>query len=183
MKSHKPLPVFVQNRLKEINCHKNIKFRHVTTIQNLADLATRGLSTEDLINNDLWWHGPSWLTDNPTKWPSWNFQQIDDSILEQMGKQSHGSQIIHETSALTEMDWKKRSSEELIAPFELSEKNYSSLSRLLRVTAWALQCIQKLLKNSTAKRQLTAKNRPSEDHVGKIYPKEQFPIRVECNQE
>lgn len=137
MKSHKPLPVFVQNRLKEINCHKNNKFRHVTATKNPADLAARGLSTEERINNDLWWHVPSWLIHHPTKWPSWDFQQIDESILKQMAKQSTGSQIICETSALNEMDCKKVSPEELIAPCELSEKNYSSLSRLLRVTAGA----------------------------------------------
>ena len=38
MKSRKPLPVFVQNRLKEITSHKDIKFRYVTTTQNPADL-------------------------------------------------------------------------------------------------------------------------------------------------
>ena len=82
-KSRKPLPVFVKNRLKEIISHKDIKFRYVTTSQNSA---TRGVPTEELINNDLWWHGPSWLTDHPTKWPSWDFQQIDDSTLEQRAK-------------------------------------------------------------------------------------------------
>ena len=41
MKNHKSLPVFVQNRLKEITSHKDIKFRYVTTTQNPADLATR----------------------------------------------------------------------------------------------------------------------------------------------
>ena len=70
MKSHKPLPVFVQNRLKEITSHKDIKFRYVTTTQNPADLATRGVSTEELVNNQLWWHGPCWLGDQETKWPS-----------------------------------------------------------------------------------------------------------------
>ena len=75
MKSHKPLPVFVQNRLKEIKSLKDIKFRYVTTTQNPADLATRGVSAEALIDNQLWWHGPSWLSDDETKWPSWDFQQ------------------------------------------------------------------------------------------------------------
>ena len=42
--------VFVQNRLKEIKSHKDIKFRYVTTTQNPADLATRGVSAEALID-------------------------------------------------------------------------------------------------------------------------------------
>ena len=59
------------------------------------------------MNNDLCWHGPSWLTDDVTKWPSWDFQQIDDNTLELMAKQSAGPQIMNETSALTKIDCKK----------------------------------------------------------------------------
>ena len=156
MKSHKPLPVFVQNRLKEIKSHKNIKFRYVTTTQNPADLATRGVSTEELINNQLWWHGPSWLSDNATKWPSWAFQQIDDNTVEQIAKQAVRPQIMNETSALIEMENKREPSEKPVAPFELNETNYSSLTRLLRVTAWTLSFIQKLQKKSTQKEELKA---------------------------
>ena len=58
---------------------EDIKFRYVTTKQNQADLAARGISLEELINNQLWFHGPSWLGDHVTKWPSWDFQQIDDN--------------------------------------------------------------------------------------------------------
>ena len=97
---------------------------------------TRGVSTEELINNQLWWHGPSWLSDNVTKWPSWDFQQIDDNTLEQIAKQAVRPQIMYETSALIEMENKKEPFDKPVAPFELNERNYSSLTRLLRVTAW-----------------------------------------------
>ncbi|KAK2559409.1 hypothetical protein P5673_018033 [Acropora cervicornis] len=145
MKSQKPLPVFVQNRLKEIKSHKDIKFRYVTTTQNPADLATRGVSAEALIDNQLWWHGPSWLSDDETKWPSWDFQQIDDNTLDQMAKQASSPQIMYETPALIEMENKQEHS------------NYSCLTRLLRVTAWALRFILKVKKKkSTGKEELKA---------------------------
>ncbi|XP_068750817.1 uncharacterized protein [Montipora capricornis] len=156
MKSHKPLPVFVQNRLKEIKSHKNIKFRYVTTTQNPADLATRGVSAEALIDNQLWWHGPSWLSDDETKWPSWDFQQIDDNTLVQMAKQAGSPQIMYETPALIEMENKQEHSVKPVAPFELNEKNYSCLTRLLRVTAWALRFILKVKKKNTGKEELKA---------------------------
>ena len=156
LKSHKPLPVFVQNRLKEITSHSDIKLRYVTTTQNPANVATRGVSTEELMNNDLWWHGPSWLTDDVIKCPSRDFQQIDDKTLKLMAKQSAGPQIMYETSALTEMDCKKVVSDKPVAPFELNEENYSSLTRLLRVTAWALRFVRKLQKKRKEKKQLTA---------------------------
>ena len=115
MKSHKPLPVFVQNRLKEIKSHKDIKFRYVTTAQNPADLATRGVSAEALIDNQLWWNGPSWLSDEETKWPSWDFQQIDDNTLDQMAKQASSLQIMYETPALIEMENKQEHSVKPVA--------------------------------------------------------------------
>ncbi|XP_020602584.1 uncharacterized protein LOC110041616 [Orbicella faveolata] len=59
MKTCKPLPVFVQNWIREITSHMNIKFDYVSTSQNPADLATRGVPTDELIHNNLWWHGPS----------------------------------------------------------------------------------------------------------------------------
>ncbi|KAL9977210.1 hypothetical protein ACROYT_G014589 [Oculina patagonica] len=156
MKSHKPLPVFVQNRLKEITSHKDIKFRYVTTTQNPADLATRGVSTEELINNQLWWHGPSWLGDQETKWPSWDFQQIDENTLQKMAKQPAGPQIMYETSSLNGIDRPKEQPDKPVSPFELCENNYSSLTRLLRVTAWCWRFIHKLQKKSTEKGELKA---------------------------
>ena len=38
---------------------------HVGTHSNPADCATRGLSAEELKHHHLWWHGPSWLLQNP----------------------------------------------------------------------------------------------------------------------
>ncbi|XP_077866700.1 uncharacterized protein LOC144355157 [Saccoglossus kowalevskii] len=58
---NKPLPVFVKNRVDEINRFDCVK-KCVSTDDNPADLLTRGISF------NLWWSGLSWLpyTD---KWP------------------------------------------------------------------------------------------------------------------
>ena len=155
MKNHKPLPTFVQNRLKEISSHKDVKFRYISTSQNPADLATRGLTAEIRVHSNLWWHGPSWLKDDMTKWPSWDFQQIDDDTLQQLAKHSAGAEVLYETSALTEIECKIETTAESIAPFELNEKDYSSLSGLLRVTAWPLRFISKIQKKNTERGELT----------------------------
>ena len=109
-------------------------------------VATRGLTAEELVHSNLWWHGPSWLKDDMTKWASWDFQQIDDATLQQLAKHSAGAEVMYETSALTEIEGTIETAAEPIAPFELNEKDYSSLTRLLRVTAWALRFIRKLQK-------------------------------------
>ncbi|XP_053685891.1 uncharacterized protein LOC128735430 [Sabethes cyaneus] len=61
---------FVANRVSKIqslteNCHWN----HVPGEQNPADLISRGVAPENIINNELWWKGPEWLSKNPTSWP------------------------------------------------------------------------------------------------------------------
>lgn len=37
--------------------------------ENPADFASRGLTATQIVNNQLWWHGPSWLTKEKTFWP------------------------------------------------------------------------------------------------------------------
>ena len=43
LKTHKPLPVFVDNQVKEVLKATDISFRYVPSNENLADLPTRGL--------------------------------------------------------------------------------------------------------------------------------------------
>lgn len=53
---------FVSNRISEIlTMLDQDQWRHVSTDQNPADCASRGLSVNNLAKHDLWWHGPKWL--------------------------------------------------------------------------------------------------------------------------
>ena len=56
---------FVANRVSKIRQHIDVKWRYVNTEENPADLASRGGSVNQ---NDLWWKGPSWLS-NYAQWP------------------------------------------------------------------------------------------------------------------
>ena len=55
------LKQFVGNRVRKIRERYHVKWRHVPTDQNAADVASRG----GIVNeeNHLWWHGPDWLSD------------------------------------------------------------------------------------------------------------------------
>ena len=46
MKSSKLLPLFVENRIKEIRMEKDITFCYIPSKQNPADYATRGLTVQ-----------------------------------------------------------------------------------------------------------------------------------------
>ena len=48
LKTKKPLPVFVENRIKEIQSQKNISFCYIASNQNPSDYTTRGLSAADI---------------------------------------------------------------------------------------------------------------------------------------
>lgn len=64
------LKLFVANRVKEIQHNTNrANWYHVRTEHNPADLISRGMKPSKIINNQLWWHGPNWLTQPQCKWP------------------------------------------------------------------------------------------------------------------
>lgn len=67
------LQVFVANRVSKIqSCNLN-DWRYVNTKDNPADLATRGVQPESLLNSTLWWTGPSFLKINDCDWPVTNY--------------------------------------------------------------------------------------------------------------
>lgn len=56
---------FVSNRVNKIQQHEYVSWHHVPTEDNPADLGSRG---GNVVNNNLWNHGPTWLSDT-AKWP------------------------------------------------------------------------------------------------------------------
>ena len=70
IKSQKPLPMFVKNRITEINSLlPSAIWNYCPTAANPADLLSRGTTVESLMSSRLWQHGPKWLT-TPDQWPS-----------------------------------------------------------------------------------------------------------------
>ena len=54
--------VWVANRLKAIQESTNIEdWKKVNTAENPADISSRGMDLSDLINSELFFHGPQWL--------------------------------------------------------------------------------------------------------------------------
>nr|XP_049702276.1 uncharacterized protein LOC126055742 [Helicoverpa armigera] len=54
---------FVANRVQQIvETIPSTCWRYVKSGENPADVASRGLYAQQLRDNILWWHGPSWLT-------------------------------------------------------------------------------------------------------------------------
>ncbi|XP_066596279.1 uncharacterized protein [Prorops nasuta] len=64
----KELPIFAwtDSQITEL---PSATWRHVKSKENSADLATRGLTSLELAESVLWWHGPHWLSALEVEWP------------------------------------------------------------------------------------------------------------------
>ena len=62
--------VFVSNRISFIlETTTPDTWKHVPTIANPADCASRGMMPQELLKHSLWWSGPSWLAEEPISIP------------------------------------------------------------------------------------------------------------------
>ncbi|XP_031622711.1 uncharacterized protein LOC116340379 [Contarinia nasturtii] len=110
---------FVANRVSQIQktLPKEI-WHHVPSEQNPADIASRGMSINQLSTNNLWWNGPNFLLDH-TLWPKTNEYVAEKDIPEQNKR----TIILH-----------------IAGPQENGVlKYFSDYSRLLRFTAHAMR--------------------------------------------
>ncbi|GBM73084.1 hypothetical protein AVEN_17668-1 [Araneus ventricosus] len=115
---------FVSNRVIEIqNCVVPNRWFHFPGLENPADRLTRGVSAVSLKSDDLWWSGPRWLKSPRYDWPQQKFTMPDEYMQEK--------RIVVHTAIVGD--------DPLI---DISR--FSSLTRLLRVTAYVLRFLGKL---------------------------------------
>ena len=58
------------NRVGETRMHSNpVQWQYVPSTQNPAYLISRGTQIEEVADISLWWEGPEWLLQDPTRWP------------------------------------------------------------------------------------------------------------------
>lgn len=111
------LKTFVSNRVAEIQqLTEGADWNHVPSSSNPADLLSRGISTAELSTTDLWWHGPTWLS-NEDNWPEANNNDNDIQISEL--KTTVTMAVTHDINPLL--------------------RRYSSFLKLKRVVAYCLR--------------------------------------------
>ena len=141
--SSKILPTFVNNRVKEIKSHTHYEFRHVSSVDNPADIPTKPQNYCDLSNNKLWWSGPNWLCSNESNWPK-NERNVDTPTNENVSGlndtlTSDNVSGLNQTpvkSVVTVTHSSNTVNNLAVSPLGIDILKYSSLSKLLRVTAW-----------------------------------------------
>ena len=96
----------------------------------------RSKTVEELENSSLWWRGPTWLTLPEQSWPNWDIPEITKETLQELDAESKGPKTFYKAGIIADGN--------IPSPFELMDENYSSLSKLVRVTAFIFRFIQKL---------------------------------------
>ena len=138
LRSTKVLSVFVENRLKEIRNAGNLEFRYVPTSNNPADLGTRPTASFASLRNSMWFAGPDWLALPMEQWPTSDLT-VDSETIEKIRSEWKNSEKLCEVSFVLH--------EPLSPPFALEIARYSSLVKLLRVTATCGLALCKLRKS------------------------------------
>ncbi|XP_072400318.1 uncharacterized protein [Diabrotica undecimpunctata] len=126
------LQTFVSNRVAKIqNLTSNFMWSYVSTKENPADLASRGIVPELFINMNLWWMGPDFL-----------YQSIDHLV------NSNSHQII-ELPELKKVN--KVLTSKIMNQFTLFT-TYSDLTKLQRITSYILRFIFNLRKSKSERK-------------------------------
>ena len=144
------LKTFVANRIAAIQhktVEKGFRWKWVAGEQNPADIASRGIYAANLIQNELWWNGPHWLTTNEGDWPKSDTRanEINEQAASEMKVVAHAS--IYEP--LKRGLWFK-------FPLGNQEKfplldAYSNYRKLKRVMAYILRAIHNFKQKSNKK--------------------------------
>lgn len=105
-------------------------WKFVPGTENSADCASRDLTPIQLSENTEWWTGPPWLSQDSSTWPD---------ALQLPSKKDNLEEKSSQVLVLTN----KKNAE----PWELLHK-YSSLTRLIRITAWCRRAISKFKRDA-----------------------------------
>jgi len=125
---------FVAHRVGEIQDTTSInEWSHVRTNDNPADIISRGCDASKLANMVLWWHGPRWLSKNKGEWPL--AEKYDTRDLVKNIPEARSVQL--STCVKTE-------------DIPLFTK-YSSLNKIIRITAYWLRFRDFLVKKKSEK--------------------------------
>ena len=118
--------VFVGNRIAAVaRSLPPSAWRHVPTLHNPADCASRGVTAQELKDHDLWWGGPPWLTQEPMEIPP---QPQSSDLAERGGEEAKPVQVL--SISVSPLKW-----------WELEFKDYV---KLLHATSFVLRFVSNL---------------------------------------
>lgn len=145
--SKKALGTFVENRVKEIKQDKDINLHYICTKENPADMTSRGTGTQEQKDKKLWWHGPKWLTKSKGDWPEWQPELTDkqkEEIQTETESEYRKTMVMFEAKLVAGEGPATGRNVESKTPYGIDIRRFSSLTKLLRVTALAKRFVNNL---------------------------------------
>ena len=139
------------NRLKEIKLLEGLTFRYIPTQEKPADLATRGKSPSELTSS-LWWNGPTWLSEPQSQWPEPKVPEFDQNSSEVITEVT-GPKILFEAQFVAAEG--PAEARKVINFSDIKIEKFSSLQRLLKITAWAIRFANKFMNREVPTESLT----------------------------
>lgn len=137
------LKPFIDTRIQEVKKLTSISnWKYCPTTENPSDLLTRGITAHQLKTSSLWKHGPTWLP-NGSQWPSWPTTEV--LHLSATETSTDGS------TANGTVPVQQQGLHRLINP-----SDFSSLPRLLCITAYVYRFVQLLQKKVSQQGPITA---------------------------
>jgi hypothetical protein len=123
---------FVANRIKKIHDDvSNEHWFHVAGVENPADCASRGITSQELKGSKLWWTGPDWLSTDEFKSKIKN-QVIPSGKIEDVSREGKSHVVICNHA---------------VSDFGLLEK-FSSFLKIRRIMAHCLRFLNNCRKGS-----------------------------------
>ena len=120
---------------------------------NPADIATRGKCPKELTSSN-WWMGPTWLKHPENQWPV--FKMPECKNIAGFESEVKSKDVLFEASLMSREDLSQEVPK-LVDLSDIDETRYSSLLKLLRITAWILRFVNILKKREPFSGPLTAK--------------------------
>ncbi|XP_070537443.1 uncharacterized protein [Ptychodera flava] len=153
--------IFVANRVQLIRKHSSPdQWRHVDTKRNPADLASRGMTADELLTSTLWWKGPAFLTDIDLQQTSQEIPELD----------TNGPEVKKEATVLASQ------TNEDYADVLTRLEYFSSWHRAKRAIAACMQFREKLQKRSVKK----PKKCEDKETLKKMIESDYIPVDVEA---
>ena len=132
---------FVQNRVKKIrSLWSKEHWMYCPTELNPSDIASRGAKSSEIVSNDLWWKGPPFLVKLEDEWPNVPNNGISvGTVPEEATKELRKGNSSEISSVLNVTVEAHQCISEVI-----QADRFSSISKLIRVTALVLKFIKRI---------------------------------------
>lgn len=142
----KPWKQYVTHRVAEIrNLTAKEEWRHCPGSLNPADLPSRGITGHDLVNSSTWWNGPQFLQLPETEWPrDQSTTETNDVAMTELVK--NAPQVTHVLTAC------EAGPSDVNLTEIINCDRFSTLDRLLRVTAYALRFVSNLKRSLSSRK-------------------------------